>query len=190
MNEIDLTHSFLLAVPSTTQNWFAKSLIYVCRHDRDGAFGLIVNRRSSSSFREILRQTQIEESVDIDSIVDEAVWIGGPVRPDCGFVLHPRSEKDKWHLTAETDKDITFTSSRDIIVAIAQGKGPKKHMIILGYSGWAAGQLEQELLQNAWLTFPADQETLFDTPGSKRLAAVSEKIGVSFDSLSPSSGHA
>ena len=190
MSEINLTHSFLLAMPSTLQNWFANSLIYVCRHDREGAFGLIVNRRSSNTFKEILQQTKIEELIDTDKIVDEAIWIGGPVRPDCGFVLHPRTEKDRWHLTAETDEDVTFTSSRDIIVSIAKGKGPEKRMITLGYTGWGAGQLEQELLQNAWLTCPADQEILFDTPGSKRLAAVSEKIGVDFDSLSPSSGHA
>lgn len=118
-----------------------------------------------------------------------AVLSGGPVSPERGFVLHPRSDR-QWHSSLYVSEDICLTASRDILESIASGNGPENALLILGYAGWEAGQLEQELAENDWLTVPADSDIIFNTPVEQRWSAAARPLGVDISLIPMQGGHA
>src|SRR5260221_5206147 len=155
-----LVNHFLIAVPAMDDPHFARGVTLLCEHNEHGAMGLLVNRASDYRLGEVLEQMEI--STDLAAIADDAVLVGGPVLPDRGFVLHDGG--DEWPSTMRVAPGLAVTTSREILAAMARGDGPRRHLVALGYASWGAGQLEQEIAENAWLTGPADQAIVFDTP--------------------------
>jgi len=176
---------FLMATPALETGFFAGSLTYICEHNEAGAMGVVVNQPLAIDLANIL------EHLDLPSPTQSAgqpIMAGGPVQVDHGFVLH--SGGGDWDSTLEVSSDISLTTSKDILAAIARGAGPPDHLITLGYAGWAPGQLEQELLQNSWLTVPASSDILFKVPCDERLQAAGFSLGIDIRLLSAATGHA
>jgi putative transcriptional regulator len=181
-----LQRHFLIAMPSLEDPNFDGTVTYLCKHDADGAFGLVVNRPLDMQAAEVFEQLDLE-------IVDSAqaerpVLGGGPVQPSLGFVLH--QSPASFESTLDADADIKVTISRDILQSMAGGRGPSPAVITLGYAGWDAGQLETELAANAWLSVPADPTIIFDTPVEQRWAAAAGLLGVDISQLTNYAGHA
>lgn len=186
MSQIDLSHHFLIAMPAMTDPMFAKSLTYVCEHNEQGALGIVVNRPLNLTLGELFAQLKLQ--LDPTELENLPVHFGGPVQTDRGFVLHePAGE---WQSTLLVKDRVAMTTSKDILEAVGLGKGPRNLLVTLGYAGWAQGQLEYELSQNAWLSVPATEHILFDLPAEERLPAAMALLGVDYASLSADSGHA
>ena len=183
---MDLTHHFLIAMPSMVDTNFAKSLTYICEHNEQGALGVVVNRPIEMTLRTLFEQIDIPLRDDTRSRLP--VYFGGPVQVDRGFVLH-RPPGD-WESTLSINAQVGLTTSRDILQAVGEGRGPQQLLVSLGYAGWAPGQLEQELSQNAWLTVAADPDVLFAQPPETRLTAAMNLLGIDFSRLSGAVGHA
>lgn len=183
---MNLTHHFLIAMPGMAETPFARSLVYLAEHNEDGALGLVINRPLELNLKELL--DRVELPLQHPERADEAVYFGGPVQTDRGFVLH-RPGGD-WQSSLRVADDIALTSSKDILVSLANEGQPADLLIALGYAGWGAGQLEDELAQNAWLTVPADPGIIFDTPPEQRLDAAIHLLGIDFANLSDTAGHA
>ena len=180
-----LNNQLLIAMPSLRDPNFSRAVTYVCQHNESGALGITVNRRSHLKVGEVLDQL----GIDCDnSWSEQAVLIGGPVQPDRGFVLHHGN--DSWNATFQVTEQIALTTSRDILQALAAGEGPDRALLALGYAGWAPGQLESEMLNNAWLNTPAESAILFDSPLDARWEQAAATIGVDIQSLSGAAGHA
>ncbi len=183
---IDLTHHFLIAMPNMVDPYFAKSLTYICEHNDQGALGVVVNRPIDLSLQALFDRINLQlEPRELHGI---PVYFGGPVQTDRGFVLH--KPVGEWHSTLKVRDNVGLTTSKDILEAVGRGSGPAKMLVTLGYSGWAAGQLEHELGQNAWLTVEAGEQIIFDLPAEEKLPAAMELLGVDFASLSEDTGHA
>lgn len=181
-----LRNHLLIAMPGLFDSAFAHSLIYICEHTPEGAMGLAVNRPLGENLSEILDQFNLQYPAPVGEL---PLLAGGPVQMGRGFVLHP-TEPRQWQSTLAVGDGISLTASKDIIADIAEGKGPDIALVILGYAGWGAGQLEQELLDNLWLTLPAEPELLFGTPIEHRAAVAAARLGVELSQLSISAGHA
>ena len=182
----NFTHHFLIAMPSMTDPHFSRTLTYIAEHNEQGALGVIVNRPIDMTLATLFER--IELPLEAQGFATQPVYFGGPVQTDRGFVLHrPMSE---WHSTLRVTDEVGLTSSRDILQAIGTTGEPHDVLVTLGYAGWAAGQLEQELADNAWLTVAADLAIIFDLPPEERLAAAMQKLGVDFARLSEVAGHA
>lgn len=182
-------NQLLIATPSLRDPNFHQAVIYLCEHNEDGAMGLIINKPSPMKLGEILQQLKIEAASK--EIEQHPVLIGGPLQQDQGFVIHTQHLPE----TDENDKDViqdnlTVSSTRDVLAAFAKGKGPKKILIILGHAAWDAGQLEQELAENAWIVTPTDSDILLNVPFNQRWRAAAALIGLDIDRLSSETGHA
>jgi len=182
----NLTNHFLIAMPSLQDGNFSRTVTYICDHSDGGAMGIVLNRPSDLQLLDLLAQLEIDEGIPEKCL--QPIYIGGPVQVDRGFVLH--SQDKDWESTVAISDQIGITTSRDILHSIAIGEGPEKSLIALGYAGWAAGQLESELIANAWLNGPADLYTLFDKPADKRWDAAARLLGVDLNLLSGETGHA
>jgi len=187
MNSVDLTQHFLIAMPAMVDPHFAKTLTLVCEHNENGALGIIVNRPTDLDLQGLLEQVRITTSPG-QAFGSLPVHFGGPVQVDRGFVLHKPS--GNWQSTLNVGDEIGLTTSRDILEAVARGEGPPQMLVTLGYAGWAPGQLEHELGQNAWLTVKARADILFDLPVEERLPAAMQLLGIDFANLSDEAGHA
>jgi putative transcriptional regulator len=181
-----LTNQFLIAMPGMSDPNFAQTVTYVCEHGPRGALGIVINRPLEMNMGEVFHQLQL-------TAVDEAlsatpVYFGGPVQTDRGFVLH--SPDGEWESTLRISPQVYMTTSRDVLEALARGSGPRQSLVALGYSGWDAGQLEQEMSQNAWLTVCADERIVFATPVEQRWQAAARLLGVDLATLSSHAGHA
>ena len=186
MPSIDLTHHFLIAMPSMVDPNFSRTLTLVCEHNEQGALGVVVNRPIDLTLHALFERLSLELK---DSELGGApIYFGGPVQTDRGFVLHEPS--GNWQSTLKVRGDIGLTTSKDILEAVGRGCGPHKLLVTLGYAGWSPGQLEHEISQNAWLTVEAQDEIIFDLPAEERLPAAMELLGVDFARLSDSAGHA
>ena len=186
MQSVNLTHHFLIAMPNMADPHFSKTLTYICEHNDQGALGLVVNRPLDMTLAKLLDQVDIPvTSPDCEQV---AVHYGGPVQTDRGFVLH--GPPGAWQSTLSISADIGLTTSKDILEAVARGEGPRQMLITLGYSGWAPGQLEHEIAQNAWLTVAAQDEVIFELPPSQRLPRAMQMLGVDYATLSDDAGHA
>lgn len=181
-----LKHHFLIAMPQMADPNFAQTLIYLIEHGAEGAMGLIINRPNGLSLADVLEQLRPDEP--IPSLCQSLpIFSGGPVQTDRGFVLH--SPDQQFQATLSLDP-LGMSTSQDVLFAIADGQGPARHFIALGYAGWEAGQLEAELAANAWLSCPASTEILFDLPYDQRLNAAAASLGVDLRLLSTQVGHA
>jgi len=186
MEKMNLTHHFLIAMPSMADPHFAKTLTFICEHNDKGALGLVVNRPIEMSLQTLLEQVSIPFGAEQFKSIP--VHFGGPVQVDRGFVLH--RPLGQWQSTLAVSPDVGLTTSKDILQAVARGEGPPHLLITLGYAGWAPGQLENELAQNAWLTVQAKPEVIFDLRAEDRLPAAMGLLGIDFASLSDEAGHA
>jgi putative transcriptional regulator len=182
----NFTHHFLIAMPKMADGNFARTLTYIAEHNAQGALGVIVNRPIDMTLASLLER--IEVPLQAEDLALHPVYFGGPVQTDRGFVLH-RPAGD-WHATLRVNDEVGLTSSKDILEAVGALGQPEEFLVTLGYAGWAAGQLEQELADNAWLTVPADMSIVFSLPPEERLAAAMQALGVDFARLSEDAGHA
>jgi len=181
-----LQQQMLIAMPSMSDPNFSRSVTLMCQHNEEGAIGITINRLSSFTLGDILKQLDIE--CEHEEISAMRVLDGGPVSPDHGFVVHPPEEG--FESSIRINDDIMVTTSRDILAAIATGNGPEQFLVALGYAGWGNGQLELEMRENAWLAVPADSALLFDSPLKNRWAKAVSNLGVDIDNLSGVGGHA
>lgn len=181
-----LKHQFLIAMPHMADPHFAQSLIYIVDHSAEGAMGLVINHPQTLNLADILEQLRpdIEPPLLCRHV---PVFSGGPVQTDRGFVLHPSGST--FQATVELD-GLALSTSQDVLFAIADGFGPPKSLIVLGYAGWGAGQLEKELAENVWLTCPFSSHILFETASDQRLAAAAAHLGINLSLLSSQAGHA
>ena len=182
-----MSNQFLIAMPGMEDPNFSRSVTYVCQHNDSGALGITINRSSDLTVGDVLEQLEIK--VESPRWADEPVLIGGPVHQDRGFVLHNRSG-DEWNSSFTVTPEIALTTSKDILEAMAQGSGPEQAILALGYAGWSAGQLETEILQNAWLHTSLDTQILFDSPLTERWHEAAAALGVDIDMLTGAAGHA
>lgn len=186
MQSVNLTHHFLIAMPNMVDPNFARSITYICEHNEQGALGLVVNRPIDLTLGGLIEQVDI--ALDDRRWADLPVHFGGPVQVDRGFVLHRPA--GSWQSTLAVRDDVALTTSKDILEAVARGEGPQQLFVSLGYAGWAAGQLEQELGQNAWLTVAADVDVVFSVPAERRFQAAVDLLGIDLSRLSDDVGHA
>jgi len=186
MQNVNLTHHFLIAMPAMADPHFSRTLTYICEHNDQGALGIVVNRPLEMTLQALLEQVSIPPAGGKFKSVP--IHFGGPVQVDRGFVLH--SPLGQWQSTLAVSAEIGLTTSKDILQAVARGEGPGKLFVTLGYAGWAPGQLEHELALNAWLTVQANPDVIFDLPVEKRLSAAMSLLGIDFASLSEQAGHA
>ena len=181
-----LRQQLLIAMPDMADPNFSRSVTLLCQHNEEGAIGITINRQSGFTLGELLFQLNIPcENQEISSI---PVLEGGPVSPDHGFVLHTPIEG--FDSSVKINDDIMVTTSRDIVSAIAAGRGPEQFLIALGYAGWGDGQLESEMRQNAWLSVPADKAILFETALSSRWEKAVGKLGINISDLHGAGGYA
>ena len=182
-----LTGHFLIAMPGMGDPNFARGITFICQHNEDGAMGLVVNRLSDYSLGDVL--SQMHMPCERQEVATAPVLVGGPVQPERGFVLHATGERE-WDSSYRVNDALTVTTSRDILAAMADGDGPVRVLVTLGYAGWGAGQLEQELRENAWLTVQADDHVLFDTALGERWGAAVALVGINPANLTSYSGRA
>ena len=181
-----LKHHFLIAMPHMADPRFVNSLIYLCDHDEHGAMGLVINQPGDLDLADILEQLQPD--MDLPSAVAKMpIYNGGPVQTERGFVLHRGPEQ--WEASMDLGP-LQLTTSRDILLDMAHGNGPSDVLIMLGYTGWDAGQLDQELVDNVWLSCPADNRILFELPSDQRLNAAARTLGIDLNLLTSQAGHA
>ena len=182
----NLQDQYLLATPSIKDPLFASSLIYICEHNEDGCMGMVINHLSDQSLGSIFKQLDIE--CEDPEIENTPVYIGGPVKLQQGFVLHTASKG--WDKSLAIGDNLFLTSSKDLLEEIAHKKGPEKYIVLLGYSGWSAGQLEQELQDNAWLTSHSDLAITFNENIDQKWQMAFDTLGFNLDKLSPTTGNA
>jgi len=181
-----LKNQLLIAMPSLQDPNFARTVTYICEHGEHGAMGIVLNRPTDLCLADILQHMQSEGG--LGEAGEQTVYLGGPVEEERGFVLHTHTEP--WDSTLAIDGEISITTSRDILEAMAHGAGPSRTLVALGYAGWGAGQLEREIQENAWLSGPADRSILFDLPPEQRWEAAARLLGVDVHLLSSEAGHA
>jgi putative transcriptional regulator len=175
----------LIATPVIGSGFFNRSLTYLCHHDADGAMGIVINQHLDLALSDMLEHLDIESISDLS---DCPVLAGGPVGTEQGFVLH-RGDPE-WEGSQSVGEDLSLTTSRDILCALALGDGPEDYLVALGYAGWGPGQLEQEVSGNSWLTVPADRGILFQVATNDKLTAAGKQLGIDMNLLTAQAGHA
>lgn len=180
-----LRHHFLISMPGLQDPNFSRSITYICDHNEDGAMGLVVNRPMDLSINDIFEQLDLEQR---PTLGEQLVMAGGPVERERGFVLH--TDERQWNSSIAIGDGIRLTASADILEAMATSSGPGQTLVALGYAGWGAGQLEEEIAENSWLTVPASAQILFNTPCELRWAAAAKSLGFDLDLLTSAAGHA
>lgn len=181
-----LTDHFLIAMPALEDPNFSQTVTYVCEHRDEGAMGIVINRPTEVTLGELFDHMGLETH-ELRAR-EELVLMGGPVKRDRGFVLH--SPDPRWKASMEISERVALSTSREMLAAIAAGDGPQKAIVALGYAGWGAGQLEEEMAQNAWLSGPADPEVIFDTAHDDRWRAAAANLGIDISLLSSGFGNA
>lgn len=198
----DLSHSlplpsyfanqFLLAMPGMQDDNFAGSVVYLLEHTDKGAMGLVINRPTDIVLPTLFEK--IELKLEITPLLDQPVYFGGPVQVERGFVLHPSDPFEKYSSSLIITDGLSMTTSKDILEAVAKGAGPQKFIMTLGYAGWGAGQLEEEISLNGWInvTLPSSEMStiIFDTPYAQRYQKAMQILGFDPSSLSGEVGHA
>ena len=184
----------LVAMPGMVDQRFARSVIYLCAHSREGAMGIVVNQRVKRvKFSDLLVQLEVINEQDVIRLPQRAdgmqVLKGGPVETQRGFVLHS-SDYHVADTTMPIDKTVSLTATVDILRAIAQGAGPYQAVLALGYAGWSPGQLEKEIQQNGWLSCEADADLVFGADLDAKYGRAMRKIGIDPAMLVNDAGHA
>lgn len=181
-----LTNQLLIAMPALGDPNFHRTVTLICEHSAEGALGIVINRPMDVCLGEIFQQLELEEAAS--DVSSRHVLLGGPVQQERGFVLH-RPVGD-WESSVQISDQITVTTSRDILAAMARGEGPTESLVALGYAGWTAGQLEAEMHSNAWLSVPATDQIIFSTPYDERWHDAARIVGVDIEQLGHEAGHA
>ena len=188
---INLTNQFLIAMPGMADDQFAGTVVYLCEHTSNGALGLVINRPTDITLKNLFEK--VELSLDREELVGQPVFFGGPVQTERGFVLHEKSGAESGVYTSTLTipgAPLEMTTSKDVLEALANGAGPRRLLVTLGYSGWSAGQLEDEIGRNGWLTVDADPQVIFDTPVEQRYGRALSLLGFDPLMLSQEAGHA
>lgn len=184
---LQLANQLLIAMPTLADPNFSQTVALICEHTDKGALGIVLNRPVGMALGEVFDQLHLPGN-DV-ALREQPVLRGGPVQGDRGFVLH--EPFGTWDSSAKVSDDLVVTTSRDVLQAIAEGRGPKRFLVLLGYAGWSAGQLEEEMKENAWLTAePLDTAILFDLPLEQRWDAAARLLGVDIRLLGGVAGHA
>ena len=182
---MDLTDQFLIAMPSLADPNFHGTVTYLCAHNEEGAMGIVINRPLELTLSEVLEH--LEMTVEDRSLSGVPVLEGGPVQRERGFVIHEPA--GDWDTVLKVGARIGVATSRDILAVMARGEGPPRALGALGYAGWGAGQLDREVLENAWLSGPADSEIIFDVPYEQRWERATRRLGVDPERLVGQAGH-
>jgi putative transcriptional regulator len=182
----NLTGHFLIAMPSLNDGFFNQAVTYICEHDENGSFGIIINQQTGITLKQIAKEMAIETENNYND--KQLVFIGGPVDQGRGFILH--RPVGNWQSSLKVNNNIAITTSKDILQAIINNEGPEDNIVALGYAGWAAGQLDNEMASNTWLSCPADEQIIFNTPIEERWKTAAKLIGVDLSLLSSDAGHA
>lgn len=182
MKTNSLKNHFLISMPKLTDEIFSQSVIFLCEHDKNGAMGIIVNKTLNVQLNEVLDHLGLKPTTS--SLKKQPVFMGGPVGQENGFVIHSP------YLIDEADDDLVVSASLNTLSDIANNTGPKQYLIALGYAGWDAGQLEEEITNNDWLLAPYDKDILFKNSPQTRWQSAIELLGFSHAQLSSQEGHA
>ena len=192
---INLTHHFLIAMPGLEDASFARSVVYLCEHSARGALGLVINKPTDISLRNLF--DKVDLPLGREDLAATPVLQGGPVQTERGFVLHEPvvaegadPGESVYASTMTIPGGLEMTTSKDVLEAISTGAGPRKVLVTLGYAAWGEGQLESELAENSWLTVGADPSVIFDTPIDQRYDRALSLLGLQSWMLSPEAGHA
>jgi putative transcriptional regulator len=191
-----LSHHFLIAMPGLEDPVFAKSVVYLCEHSERGAMGLIINKPGDLSLKHLFEK--VELPLTRQDLLQSNVLQGGPVQTERGFVLHEpmleasSDEKNNsiYASTLSVPGGLAMTTSKDVLEAMANGSGPQRVLVTLGYASWGEGQLESEIGENSWLTVAADPTVIFDTPIEQRYDKALSLLGLQAWMLSSQVGHA
>lgn len=183
-----LNNQFLIAMPELEDPNFSRTVTLICQHDENGALGIIINRTVDSlSINDVLSQFSLPKP-ESGRIGQQPIYVGGPVHNELGLVLH--RDLGDWQSTLKVGGQLGLTSSRDVLEAISHSGGPDDCLLVLGYAGWGAGQLDFEIRQNAWLTVPADPRIIFEVEVEQRWTQAATSLGVDITTLSMGAGHA
>jgi len=177
----------LIASPSMEDPYFARTVTYICEHNEHGAMGLVINQPVGMKLKELVAQVDDKAEV-LKEKANNIVLAGGPVSQDRGFILH--TTQPGWSASLSMTSEIMVTTSKDIISSLGNDQAPEKSLVILGYAGWTAGQLEEEIQTNSWLVVEADTEILFDVPIHKKWETAVQKLCIDVWQLGPDVGHA
>ena len=177
-------------MPGMADETFAGAVVYLCEHNHKGALGLVINKPIDIKLRNLFEKVELQ--LDREELADQPVYFGGPVQTERGFVLHERLGEGRGHYnsTLSIPGGLEMTTSKDVLEAMAEGVGPDRVLVTLGYSGWQAGQLEDEMGRNGWLNVDADPKVIFDTPIEKRYDTALALLGIDPRMLSQEAGHA
>lgn len=184
-DETSLQKQFLIAMPGLGDSNFDHAVALMCEHNDQGALGLVINRPTDLNLSAMLEHMQLDHA---GMASDAIVYWGGPVSPERGFVIH--NAPGQWESTLRIDENLYITTSRDVLAAIGRGEGPDHSLVTLGYAGWGAGQLEGEILGNAWLSTPISPDILFKLPAAERWQAATQLLGLDVKNLASQVGHA
>lgn len=187
-DRINLTNQFLIAMPSMADPTFSGTVVYLCNHSERGAFGLVINRPTDIDLEALF--SRIDLKLEIEPLLHVPVYFGGPVQTERGFVLHEPVQSVNYTSSMSVPSGLEMTTSKDVLEAVANGNGPERFLLTLGHAGWGAGQLEDEILKNGWLTVEADPKIVFDVPAEQRFEAALALLGISSTMLSGEAGHA
>ena len=187
-----LANQFLIAMPGMVDANFVGSVIYLFEHNARGAMGLVVNKPTEVDLATLF--DKIELKLEIAPLLEQPVYFGGPVQIERGFVLHESNVNLSYSSSLIIPGGLTMTTSKDILEAVAIGNGPRKFLMTLGYAGWGAGQLEEEITLNGWMNVPLSREQMmeiiFNTPASQRYEKTMSHLGFDLSHLSGEAGHA
>jgi len=190
---INLTNQFLIAMPGMGDGTFSGTVVYLCEHNENGALGLVINKPIDIKLKNLFEK--VELSLDREDLAEAPVYFGGPVQTERGFVLHEplqgqQGDGGHYNSTLQIPGGLEMTTSKDVLEALSSGAGPKKILVTLGYSGWAAGQLEEEMSRNGWINVGAEPAIIFDTPFDQRYDKALSLLGIDSRMLSQEAGHA
>ena len=187
---INLTNQFLIAMPGIGGDTFAGAVIYLCEHTDKGALGLVINKPIDIKLKNLFEK--VELSLDRVDLAESPVYYGGPVQTERGFVLHEQIDDDgsRFNSSLRIPGGLEMTTSKDVLEALSSGTGPTKILVTLGYSGWGAGQLEEEMGRNSWINVEAQPEIIFNTPVEQRYDKALTLLGIDPAMLSADAGHA
>ena len=187
-----LANQFLIAMPGMVDPNFAGSLIYLFEHTERGAMGLVINRPTEVDLAKLF--DKIDLKLEIAPLLEQPVYFGGPVQVERGFVLHESNPNVSYSSSLVIPGGLTMTTSKDVLEAVAAGSGPQKFLMTLGYAGWGAGQLEEEISLNGWINVPLSRDQMidiiFNTPSSQRYQKAVSHLGFDLSDLSGEAGHA
>lgn len=188
-SELNLANHFLIAMPSMQDPIFGGAVVYICEHNEQGVLGVVINKATDMTMETLFERIDLQLSDGLRArSANEPIMFGGPVQDDRGFVLHTPGRRYSSSLTV-TD-EVAFTTSIDVLEAVAKGDGPQRLLVSIGYAGWSPGQLEEEISRNGWLTVGADARVLFDLPIEERYTAAIKLLGIDPLMLATEAGHA